>query len=323
MSDLRRYGLTENPFDGEYAKELQWPDQEALFADVYGFRKRRSEIEEWFCENGESDDAKFFVVEGPRGGGRSSLISFIIDCYKKSQRKIDKKRELLVVPLKIDGDFTDSVLPQWARELNTRIVKGPFTIEARAHRRLRSAAKKDTSTDTVTYQEVFVDVAKELIGKGRRVVAIFDGVNEDKIIELCKEVFIVQSPLVIFVQGRQEVGGIVLNSAGGTERSDPEWPKDADGMRVPIEPLGGDEVVDLFDNRWRETSHGLQSPFRDASYKTLREVFEAVPAPTRLAVRVLGKILTSKLDQKLEGAWPDDSLWVESSDVVEARRGTS
>ena len=320
---LNRYGLKKHPFKELYGNALECPVQERLFADIDGYAEYQQEIKDWFTQYCTSDRTKFFVLEGLRGSGCTSLANYVVHCYAtclaNTNEEHNKQWHVLKVPVQVESERNAEVLQGWMDKLDRAIIREKIPLDKaikEAIHKVTYAKRQDLPDTPGMYRDTFNFVAESLHNQDWCIAGIFDKVKSRDLYAFCRDVFDLWTPLVIFVEGWQvDTAGDRLTPSGGTPTSNTEWLTDEDGKRILLDPLDGNQVIVFLDHCWKMAEGQSPPPFDKEAVKSL---FDASPKAAKAVIRTLGTFFDYKIEQlEPNGDWPDNqNLKVGSNDII-------
>jgi hypothetical protein len=302
-----RYGLTTNPFVSEQALDAP-PHPLTHFLTVDGFGEQKPLIDRLASEeetrlaalnqNGNPNTSsnstsslkrnQFFLIHGNKGTGRTSVSNYIGRVFGGEQT------------MRVVEDISDSGhkrnLYNWMENFALKAdIEGFHEVQSQFDR--LGAFPEVTNAKYVRFLR---QALNELKAKERRVVAVFEEVQNAELFPLVQDVFdpanveLPDPPLVIFTTTSASISDAFANL-----RRKPTGPG-----RINLRETSGQDILEFLARRWEQTSQYQPHPFDD---QTIVYAFEKARFPLKRAVEALHYILEEKARTIAEGDnWPND-----------------
>ncbi|MEV0165730.1 hypothetical protein ACGFJC_00645 [Nonomuraea fuscirosea] len=287
------YGLRHgNPYRIEPLDPLARAGDRALLVDIDGFVSTEA-LRAYLRESVAAGESAFVVVSGRDYTGRTTIANHVLDVYREVSELDDR---LLVSRIKVGHNRDFEWVKEAMVELQNEIEEADLTLSPALTESLNTIEGIDEGVYQSRYRGLARRLHGELAGQARGRCSfgvVFEGLRQTSLVDAMRKVFKSSRSIAVFTHGDYKHA----NTPSYEELSR------LDVHLIKLEPLKGEQVRCLAEERWRAAS-ALPSPFPPDSLET------AWPAPTPIksVVKTLSLLLDIRLGSAADhGPWPDNT----------------
>ncbi|TYB65978.1 hypothetical protein FXF51_17405 [Nonomuraea sp. PA05] len=287
------YGLHQgNPYRTEPLDPLGRSGDRTLMVDIDWFVSTEA-LRAYLRRTVEAGESAFVVVSGRDYTGRTTIANHVLDVYRQV-RDLESDR-LLISRIDVEHHHDFEWVKKAMVELQTEIEEADLSLSPG----LTASLDTIESIEEDVYQSRYRGLARRLRGElwGQdqpcSFGVVFEGLRQTTLVEAMRKVFRSSQSIAVFTHGDYKHA----NTPSHEELSR------LDVHLIKLEPLHGDQVRHLAEQRWRSASE-LPSPFPPDSL----EAAWPAPTPIKSVVSTLGALVDMRLGSAAcHGPWPQNA----------------
>lgn len=303
---LVRYGLVKHPFGDDLANFLICPNLLPFYVEVEGFAEQKPRIDNW--AGSQITRSQFFLIYGYSGTGRTSVSNYIAEKFP-----VPQNGNLLKVSIKVPDADHFGALHKWMREFGFKAKQSKILFPPTFNTSFEAEIKnrQEPHSDETAYKSLLFDALAELKANNKRLVAIFENVQNPLMFTFAQAVFDPPGdppPDIVLV---------IFTTSAADYRNEFQKlnPKPSGLPPIELRPLSGPDVLEFISQRWKQVEAPLPHPFDG---QAVVEAFNVAKYPVGRVVKALEYILDMKIENLKPGesCWPhDESLRVNEADI--------